>query len=67
MNNIQDTLSCRVLNHKETFLGKISDWIGKPVPRENYFTFTPLKENDNHKELRLKYNLSQGVQYTLLV
>lgn len=36
------------------FLGTISTWRGKPVPREIHFTFTPGAENDNHRELGLK-------------
>lgn len=49
--NVQDLLSPKL---KEMFVGKIADWTGKPVPREIYFTFTPLAENHNHREIGLK-------------
>lgn len=49
------------------FLGRLSDWIGKPVPREIHFTFTPLTENGNHRAFGLKHNLYWGVQHALLI
>lgn len=49
-----DPLSPKPLYHKELFAGKRADWTGKPVPREIYFTCTPLAENHNHREFGLK-------------
>lgn len=40
--------------HKEMFVGKIADCTGKPVPREIYFTFTPLAAKPSHREFGLK-------------
>lgn len=52
--NVQGPLSPKALYHKEMFVGKTADWTGKPVPREIYFTCTPVAENDNHREFGLK-------------
>lgn len=51
---MQCPTSSNPVYHKEMFAGKIAEWTGEPVPREFYFTFTPLAENHNHRKFGLK-------------
>lgn len=52
--NVQGPLRPMALYYKKMFVGKIADWSGKSVPREIYFTGTPLAEDHNHREFGMK-------------